>query len=432
MNEIPPAGSDAPTLIEISEPAPQPAVQADPVIDVQPINRSCPEGALKVEDLVAMAMASNPTLIQSSQSIEAARAHCVQVGLWPNPTIGWEGEEIGNEGRAGRQGLFFAQPIVTGGKLALNKQVASRQLSAARAALDAQRLRVANDVRVATYQYAAAKLRLTYQLELQRISEVSVKTIQSLVDVSQVSRLDLIRAQVEAGLVQTATEEARTDKHAAWRQLALVIGRPDFTETPIVCLLESELPKLEVEQLEANLLASSPQIAQARARLEQAQWQLSRERAERRPDIDIEGAVMYNTGSEYTEVSIGVGMPLQIFNRNQGNICKAQAEVIVAQREIDRLRLSLSQKLTDAFRDYRKSNHLVEQYRTNVLPNAKQAMKLAGIGYRQGEYQYLDLLAAQITFFETSLSYADGLEEAWTAIARLEGLLLSGGLDRPE
>lgn len=423
-----PAVQNAPTPSEINV---SPA-DIDPVTTEPEINGTVVPGAMNLDDLIAMAMISNPTLVQASQSIEAARANCLQVGLWPNPTIGWEGEEIGNGGRAGRQGIAFAQPIITGGKLTLNKQVAARQLSAAQAALNSQRLRVANDVRIATYTYAAAQIRLAYQLELQRISEKSVETIQKLVDVNQVSQLDLIRAQVEAGRVQTATEEAQNDKRSAWRQLAIVIGRPDLQESPIDCPLEEGLPEFDQDQLEAELLSRSPQIAGAQARVEQAQCQLARERAERRPDIDVEGAVMYNTETEYTEVTIGVGMPLQIYNRNQGNICKAQAELIVAQREVDRLRLDLSQTLNEVYRDYRNSHHLVEEYRDKVLPNARKAMKLASIGYQQGEYQYLDLLAAQTTFFETALRYAQGLEKVWTATARLEGLLLTGGLDRPE
>ncbi len=46
----------------------------------------------------------------------------------PIPLSGIRGGEIGNEGRAGQQGGFIGQEVVTAGKLRLNRNIASQQI----------------------------------------------------------------------------------------------------------------------------------------------------------------------------------------------------------------------------------------------------------------------------------------------------------------
>ena len=54
------------------------------------------------------------------------------------------------------------------------------------------------------------------------------------------------------------------------------------------------------------------------------------------------------------------------------------------------------------------------------------------MGYREGEFGYLELLTAQRTFFGANLAYLESLQQLWTQSVELEGLLLSGGLQAPE
>src|SRR5579863_8866932 len=72
----------------------------------------------QLEELERMAAAHNPTLIQGQRSVEAARGLERQMGMYPNPTVGYNGEEIrGGAYGGGEQGFFVEQPIILGGKL---------------------------------------------------------------------------------------------------------------------------------------------------------------------------------------------------------------------------------------------------------------------------------------------------------------------------
>src|SRR5580692_1395591 len=72
-------------------------------------------GALvTLEQAQKLAEETNPTLRQAEAEIRAARARQQQIGLYPNPSVGYAGDEIrGGSVGGGKQGFFVQQTIVT-------------------------------------------------------------------------------------------------------------------------------------------------------------------------------------------------------------------------------------------------------------------------------------------------------------------------------
>jgi cobalt-zinc-cadmium efflux system outer membrane protein len=129
--------------------------------------------------------------------------------------------------------------------------------------------------------------------------------------------------------------------------------------------------------------------------------------------------------------SIAVGVPLQIFDRNQGNIAKAHAELAAARREVRRVELSLQDRLAEVFRQYVNARKQAAQYKTRILPDAQSSLELIREGYQQGEFGYLELLTAQRTYFRVNLAHLESLRRLWTGAVQIEGLLLTGALESP-
>jgi outer membrane protein TolC len=77
---------------------------------------------ITLEQLQQMALQNNPTFRQSAANIQAAEGRKQQSGLYPNPTVCYQGEQIrGGSFHGGEQGFFVQQDIVLGGKLGLNQ-----------------------------------------------------------------------------------------------------------------------------------------------------------------------------------------------------------------------------------------------------------------------------------------------------------------------
>src|SRR5262245_28513621 len=157
-------------LSTVSFPPPLTAAPASASLagsDVAPAN-----SPLSLADLEQLALQGNPTLRQTAAQVEAARGRAVQAGLYPNPTVGYQGELIGVEGTAGElQGLFIDQTIVTAGKLRLSRAKFAQEVSQAEALALAQQYRVRNGVRMRFYQLLAMQRLLDVRADLLKVAE---------------------------------------------------------------------------------------------------------------------------------------------------------------------------------------------------------------------------------------------------------------------
>ena len=152
---------------------------------------------MTLAQLEELALRCNPTANQAAERVEAARGRCVQVGLYPNPVGGYIGAEIGNEGRAGQQGGFVGQEIVTAGKLRLNRSIAAEEVRQAEWAWEAQQQRILTDVRRSFYDVLVAQRTMELTEQLVRIGDEGVKSAEALVKAKEVARADVLQARIE-------------------------------------------------------------------------------------------------------------------------------------------------------------------------------------------------------------------------------------------
>src|ERR1700691_1119529 len=120
--------------------------------DRSPQTARSSETGLTLVQLQEMALANIPTLAQAKTGVESAAGRLRQARLWPNPTIGYSGDEIrGGSYGGGEQGVFVQQNVILGGKLGLDRKIFAAEGKQAAAEADEQRLRVENGARIACF-----------------------------------------------------------------------------------------------------------------------------------------------------------------------------------------------------------------------------------------------------------------------------------------
>ncbi len=72
---------------------------------------------------------------------------------------------------------------------------------------------------------------------------------------------------------------------------------------------------------------------------------------------------------------------------------------------------------------------MVERYRTQVVPRARQAYQAYLVNFRQMAAAYPQVLIAQRTLFQVEVEYARALIQLRESAVGLRGFLLEGGLD---
>lgn len=189
--------------------------------------------------------------------------------------------------------------------------------------------------------------------------------------------------------------------------------------------LEDHAPTLEDEQVMSRLLRESPEIVMARTGVERARASLQRTRAQRIPDILLKGGFGYNLQADESQGFLQVGVPLPLFDRNQGNIAAARAELDRAEQEVRLLELSLRARMASLLLAYRNSTQKVERYRKEILPRAKDSYELYLASFRQMAASYPQVLIAQRTLFQVRSEYVNALVDLWQTVVRIQGMLLT-------
>jgi outer membrane protein, heavy metal efflux system len=393
---------------------------------------------LSLEDLEQMGLANNPTLRQADAEVRATEARQRQAGLYPNPTVGYQGEQIrGGSFRGGEQGAFVEQDIVLGGKLGADKNVVEQERKQAEAERDEQKLRILSGIRLAYYQALAAQQTVALRARLFELAQDALQTSRQLFNVGQADQPDVLQAAVEADQADLVLSAAQENQQRVWKSLAAVVGRPDLPFSPLSGNLE-DVPDLNPEEWLQKLLTESPAVKIAQLGVARAQAQLTRAQKEPIPDLLLRGGIEQNR--ELLESSgqpVGlqgfaeVGVQLPLFNRNQGNIQAAKAEIERAQLEANRVQLLLRERLSSPIQNYLTAKAAVDRYRNRMIPNAENAYRLYLEKYADMTAAYPQVLIAQRTLFQLKTDYVAALESAWLNAISLKGFMLTDGLDAP-
>ena len=399
-------------------------IMVQPVVSEAP-DQPQPFTLARAEDL---AFRNNPTLAGATARVHAAWGRLVQAGLYPNTVIGYHAMEVGNLGTSGGQGGFIQQTIVTGNKLQIDQAIASHQLSGAEVELTSLEQRVLNDVRIRYYDLLVAQRRVELIKELVRIASAFLESTQTLMQSRRVNENTLLQAQLEADNSQILLDNAKNLHQESWRRLQLVLGNPGLRLQRAVGKLDMEIQDFQWQESLQLLMTEHPEITAARIRVEQAQAILHRACRERYPNIDVMLSLRHNNMTSNDVANIQVGFPLPLFDRNQGNIMRAQADLAASQSRVEQVELELSDKFAGIFRQYKNSHQQVIRYRDQMLPRARKSLDYVTRGYREGQVDFLTLLTSQRTYYQVTLQLLNARRQLRESEVLMSGQLLRDSL----
>jgi cobalt-zinc-cadmium efflux system outer membrane protein len=397
-------------------------------------------GALvTLEQVQKIAADSNPTLRQAEAEIRATKARQHQAGLYPNPTVGYTGDEIrGGSVGGGKQGFFLQQAVVTGGKLALSREVFGKEVKLAEIEAEEQKIRVQSAVKMAFLRVLAAQELLEARREMAKIAQDAAESQRRLMNTGQADESEVLEAEVEAQRVRMAARMQENTLREEWRSLAAVIGQPELPLATVAGNLETDWPELNEDQAVETIAKESPAVRIADAAESRAQSVLARAKREPVPDVLIRGGLEYNNetlGSvpwaKGWEGIAELAVQIPLFNRNQGNSAAARADIDRAGLEKTRIALTLRERAASAVDQYANARLMAVEYRDEMLPRAKRAYSLMVDKYGQMLASYPRVLDTRRKLYELQIEYISALESVWTNGIALQGFLLTDGLESP-
>jgi len=383
---------------------------------------------IALDELVATAVARNPRLAKAAFTVDAAYGRYIQAGLYPNPVFAFTADELSD--RTGPGGILtpqFSQEIVRGGKLKLSQAVAAKEVDQASLNLLAERYDLIGAVRATFYEAFALQERALVLRELVRLNEAITARMETAKAAGQAAEIDVLQLELERERVRAELKALEQELPAALNRLAAVVGAsqlPDNIE--LQAPLDLNALTYKGDATRATVLAVHPEVRAARVATERASFALRRAQAEPTPNVTVSAGYTRQNQNRSNDWMIGVSMPLPVWNKNQGNIRAANAEMFAAQQDVGRVENVLSERVAVAFRTYSAARQRAEWYRDNIIKRAERAISiLTDETFKpRANVTIFQVIQAQRTLAEARLEYNKSLGEAWRAAAELSGLLL--------
>lgn len=382
------------------------------------------EDGLSEDEAVAVALWNNPAFEETLSEIGLSRADLIEAGLLPNPVFSIFFP-------IGPKQLEFTLKFPLEVLFFRGKRVALAEKNAERVAegLVQNGLDLVRQVKL---EYAG----LVLAGELERLSREALGLRTRIAELAQArvragdsSELEAAAARIDA---LRAGEEARRLQHEvtlAEARLRAVLGLG--LESGSLSLEPSPLvppPERSAADLLEEALAARPDLRAAELRMEAAGKRAGLERWE---FLALTVMLDANQDSrEGTDLGPGLEFPIPLFNRNQGGIARAEAEIERAARRYAAVRERIALEVREAHTRLVQAREDLEIWRTRILPPLEEAVRQAESAYQGGDVSLLLVLETTRQLFDARRSEAEaaaGLRRALSELERSVGRRLSPG-----
>lgn len=396
---------------------------------------------LTMEQAIQEALANNLDLAAEKLNVTVAEARGITARLRPNPLLTISGQTLNILGAnyspstplgPNQVNVHTDLPMERGHKRDERIAVAAQDKSLAELGVREVMRQVIAGVQDSYVTVQQAKQNLA-------LAQDNLRSLQGVVDVNEarlrsgdLAEVELERSRVAALQYATAVQQAQLQLDQSKIQLEQVMGRRQKTtnidvtadmRNDVVTEIQSEIARRAL-MLRPDFLYGQQSQARSQADL---RLQLAN------------GKVDYSIGTEYTRQqawgiagsSMGFyfSMPLPVFNKNQGEIARAQREILLAQARIAAQENTIETEVDKAYRQYSVSRQLLANIETSMLGKARTVRDTTEYSYRRGEASLVEFLDAQRAFNDTMQTYNDARANYARSIYTIEtvsGATVSG------
>lgn len=350
------------------------------------------------------AEARSPAIIAARAQVAAAEGRVRQAGFRLNPELSVEVENFAGTGEFnGARGLettvALNQRLDLGGRRRARMGVARAELAAAEIRLAIARADLAQQVREQFARAITARDRLRLAEENDRLAHELARIAGQLVAAGRDPPLRAMRARSAAAQAQAQLTAAQAEEAASRRTLAALFGVTAPPDSVAGNLVDLEPRTIDPEQSLDVRLAEAERLS--------AEAELGQQRTARNLDPAVGVGVRQFRQSGDVALVGGLSMPLPVFDRNQGNIEAARANVAAAEARRAAALANVTVRARNAIAAVEAAEARVRALEGAAIPEAFEALRLAQASYREGRATLLELLDAQNAYTTAEAALID-------------------------
>lgn len=350
------------------------------------------------------AEARSPAVTAAQLGVRAAEARIRQAGFRANPELSVEFENfLGTGDLSGLQGLETT--VSVNQRLDLGGRRRAR-VAAARAELASQELRLAiarADLAQAVRRQFAEAAIARERLRLAEANEARARELARvaglLVDAGREPPLRALRARSAASQAAAELAAAQAQERGTRASFAELFGAGTVIRSLSGGLLDLTPRTIEPEQSLEVRLADAERLA--------AEASLAQELAARSLDPAVGVGVRHVRERGDFGLVAGASLPLPVFDRNQGGIAAARANVEAARARRGAALASARARVATAITAVEAAGARVRALEGAAIPEAIEALRLTDLSYRAGKSPLLELLDAQAALSSAQAALID-------------------------
>jgi cobalt-zinc-cadmium efflux system outer membrane protein len=382
--------------------------------------------AYALAELEEMALKTHPSLQVSGAEIKKSEAELRIARQYPNPEL--EGEvsrQKGMEGGTYMTGysIGLSQPLEWPGRRAKRQEAARFGIDASRQKLTQEQINVRARCRELYYRVLAGE-------QLVKIAGENLESAKKLLDIAEKRvrvgegrPMELVKARVEFFSLEREYDKARTSLTGDRQVLGQFLGGELPAEFTLARDTEILKPMESLKRWQEVAAGAHPLLAAQEAQVRQAASTLGAERQAWIPEVKVKA--FHTRDVDLQATGGGLSIPLPLWNRKGGEVAKAAATKSQADAELRVLKQDLETKLVGQYNLYETARRQVESYRSAILAEAAESLRVAQFSYEHGETGLLELLDSRRVYRGTEQDYYKALLDY--RLARVELWRLAGG-----
>lgn len=382
---------------------------------------------LSLDEAIGLFLRQNLDLLIAKFGIEYAKGQQITASLFPNPIASLGTLSSYTQGRTlASGGQIFGQVqqlFEMAGKRGYRIESAGFGSQSTEAAFEDAVRQLTFTVKDSYYRIQLAQRRLALAEEnrdrFSRILEINTIRFKK----GYIAEVDLIRIRLQFIDFQSQVIQSIQEGDAARADLRQLLRLSPAVQFELTTDLAYKRLDPDIVKLRTVALDVRPDVRAKRLLMSQREADLRLAKAYRIPDVTV-GAGYAIQGAKGPDnpgqVALNFGLPLPLFNRNQGGIMQAEVAVQTAEADLGKTLNQVENQVDVAYRNLVQSRRLVEAFLGGVLDDARSTFTIVEKAYERGGATILDLLDAARTSRTIQQNYIEALFNYQRNVIQLE------------
>jgi len=373
---------------------------------------------LTMQQAVNLARLQNPSLLSANAHVSATKESEITAGLRVNPNFNLTGSDVSLSASSNNPYFYSAQVS----RLFERGQKRRWRLDVARSSTDVTRSQYADQERQVVLTVKTAFTQMLGAKGALNLARENVDDYRKTIDLSRerlragdISATDFKRLDLQLAQFESDYDNAHTNLVQASEQLQTLLGydhpHPGFDITGSLDppAISTTLPDAEQKALQArpDFLAAQQSVHVADANVKLAY-------AEGTTDPTIEGE--YDRAGTANSAGFQIGIPLRIFDRNQGEKARTRYEAQSSRFAETAARNQVVSDVDQAWAAYEDALSLARRYNGHYMQEAHEVRDNLEYSYRHGGTTLLDYLSALQDYRQVNLDALNANMQVWLSL----------------